>query len=167
MKCIENFYAFKGTTEPKIKSYDLEYRKAFRYTVSQDVTTWKLLHSSSKPTVDAVADHVFPWTFTALLDAFLRYWSAWTRYGKNDGWLFDELPVREGGDWLEETYYPINIIAGLQATFYMPTLADNEMATMWRAFHARYATLRWLTPNQNAKCNHRCDAFPEIKGSCI
>ena len=166
-KCITNFYDLHAVHKTKTKSVNLEYKQAFRYAVLPDIVAWKRLHANKRPSEDAVVDHVFPLTFVSLLDTFLRYWSAWVRYGKDSGFAFNDLPIRDDGDWLEDAYSSIDIIAGSRNTFFMPTLADTVMASMWREFHHTYATLRWLTPSQNARCNHRRDAFPEIKGIAL
>ncbi len=163
---IDNFYG----VDPAVKAlndYRRDVQQAMRYAVLPDLYQWKYDHRQDRPSEDAVVDHVFPYTFAFLSESFLRRWSAWVRYGRRDGWDFDDLMVRADGEWIEEIFYPVEIVEGTRQTLFMPTLADKDMSSYWQSFHRQHASVRWLTPEQNGRCGCLRDAFPEIVGSCL
>lgn len=162
---IDNFYGVDPVVRALNDKRDVQ--QAMRYAVIPDIRQWQVYHAHDRPSEDAVVDHVFPWTFALLSESFLRRWSAWVQYGNLSGLHFDELMVRDEGEWIEEIFYPVAVTEGTRKTLFMPSLTDKDMSGCWQAFHKQHARVRWLTPAQNGQCGHQRDAFPEIAGSCI
>jgi len=165
-KCIDGFYGYSGE-EKAARDYRRDVHQAFRGAVWPDICYWREVHEDTKPSEDAVVDHVFPDTFSNLMDYFLRAWNLWENGERESGLSFDELQLRDEGEWTAEPFYPVPLLKGTRQTLFKPVLADDEMRDMWIRFHYRNAVLRWLTPEQNGKCGNKTNPFPEIKGCGI